>query len=67
MGNSRFIPVKSDENRIFTCFLEYTTNYVTVSDLLYEKEQTGWKQKVRSYNKVRISTSIIIEYIQKVV
>jgi len=37
-GTARFIPVKSDGNRILTCFLEYTSNeFVTVNDLLYTK------------------------------
>jgi SAM-dependent methyltransferase len=58
-GNDRFIPVKSDANRILTCFLEYHADHITVTDLLYEKDGTGWKQKVSSYNKVRVSTSSI--------
>lgn len=54
-GNNRFIPVKSDDNRILTCFLEYQPDFVRVTDLLYEKSNTGWEQKVSSYNKVRIT------------
>jgi SAM-dependent methyltransferase len=55
VGDNRFIPVKSDENRILTCFLEYSPKQVRVTDLFYEKENSGWKQKVSSYNKIRIS------------
>jgi predicted RNA methylase len=62
-GNNRFIPVKSDDTRILTCFLEYHPDHVTVTDLLYEKEGTGWTQKVSSYNKVRISASYIKNYL----
>jgi predicted nicotinamide N-methyase len=62
-GDNRFIPVKSDDNRILTCFLEYFPNHISVTDLLYEKESTGWKQKVSSYNKVRISPSTIKNYL----
>jgi len=54
-GESRFIPVKSDENRILTCFLEYFDDNVNVTDLLHEKENGKWVQKVSSYQKVRIS------------
>jgi predicted nicotinamide N-methyase len=57
--DNRFIPVKSDENRILTCFLEYFPEHVRVTDLFYEKEESGWKQKVSSYNKIRISVSSI--------
>jgi len=59
IGDNRFIPVKSDDNRILTCFLEYFPAYVTVTDLLYEREAAGWVQKVSSYNKVRISINSI--------
>jgi SAM-dependent methyltransferase len=54
IGDQRFIPVKSDENRILTCFLEYTDEKVIVTDLLYEKKENEWVQKVSSYPKLRI-------------
>jgi SAM-dependent methyltransferase len=63
IGNNRYIPVKSDNDRILTCFLEYDTNYVRVTDLLHKKDETGWKQKVSSYKKVRISTALVEEYL----
>ena len=40
----RFIPVNSDNNRIFTCFLEYHPTYVKVFDIVYEKEKRRWIQ-----------------------
>ncbi|TGV03055.1 class I SAM-dependent methyltransferase [Flavivirga rizhaonensis] len=64
-NEQRFIPVKSDDERILTCMLEYETEKVKVTDLLYEKTETGWHQKVSSYNKVRITTNEIIEFIEK--
>lgn len=54
-GNSRFIPVKSETNRILTCFLEYGTEKVTVYDILHELENGKWQMKVSSYNKIRLS------------
>ncbi|MEN7549435.1 methyltransferase domain-containing protein [Rapidithrix thailandica] len=54
-GDKRFIPVKQDGEKILTCFLEYETERVRVTDLLYEKNGKGWEQKVSSYYKVRIS------------
>ena len=56
-GDSRFIPVKSDDTRILTCVLDYENETVRVTDLLNEKKETGWTQKVSSYNKVRILES----------
>lgn len=61
----RFIPVKSDNNRILTCFLEYQKSHVVVTDLLYEKENNEWKQKISSYKKVRISNEYILEILNK--
>jgi SAM-dependent methyltransferase len=54
-GDARFIPVKSDENRIMTCFLEYTPTQVHVTDIIHEKQGDCWDQKVHSYFKFRIS------------
>jgi len=59
LGDNRFIPVKSDDNRILTCVLEYYPDFIRVTDLLYEKEKTGWKQKASSYIKVRVSAASI--------
>ncbi|BDA77785.1 SAM-dependent methyltransferase [Leptospira kobayashii] len=63
-GYDRFIPVRSDENRIHTCFLEYGEEYVTVTDLLHEKTETGWNQKVSSFKKVRITTQDILGFLE---
>ena len=50
----RFIPVKSDSQRILTCFLEYFPDKIRVTDLLHEFENNRWVQKVSSYYKTRI-------------
>ena len=63
-GDDRFIPVKSDETKILTCILDYDKETVRVTDLLYEKTETGWKQKVSSYLKVRILTTEIVELLE---
>ena len=60
-GDNRFIPVKSDDHKILTCFLEYSDDKVNVTDLLYVNENGKWIQKVSSYQKVRISESKIKE------
>jgi SAM-dependent methyltransferase len=54
-NESRFIPVRSDENRILTCFLEYSDAEVTVSDLLYERRDGAWNFRISAYNKQRLS------------
>jgi SAM-dependent methyltransferase len=52
--NARFIPVRSDEKRIFTCMLEYFPMYVKVSDLYQEYVDGAWQMKVSSYLKLRL-------------
>ena len=51
----RFIPVKSDSKRIFTCFLEYEKSHVKVHDILYEMIDDQWKMKKSYFRKLRIS------------
>ena len=64
-GDKRFIPVKSDDNRILTCVLDYEKETVRVTDLVNEKTDTGWKQRVSSYNKVRISAREVISFLER--
>jgi SAM-dependent methyltransferase len=54
-GDRRFIPVRSDENRIMTCFLEYAQDSVKVHDLLHERVSGQWQQRVSSYSKLRLA------------
>jgi len=63
-GDNRFIPVKSDENRILTCFLEYFEDRVRVTDLLHERTSEGWQQKISSYDKVRVRPAAITEQLE---
>lgn len=59
IGTDRFIPVKKDENRILTCVLEYREDFISVTDLLYEKQDGNWVQKVSSYDKLRLRANEI--------
>jgi 2-polyprenyl-3-methyl-5-hydroxy-6-metoxy-1,4-benzoquinol methylase len=61
----RFIPVKSSSHRILTCILEYGTEKIKVTDLLYENLNGEWIQKVSSYEKVRIDPSTIVDILKK--
>jgi 2-polyprenyl-3-methyl-5-hydroxy-6-metoxy-1,4-benzoquinol methylase len=53
-GERRFIPVKSDADRILTCFLEYTAEHVVVHDLVHERTGGEWRQRVSAYRKLRL-------------
>jgi len=61
---NRFIPVKSDPQKILTCFLEYFPDKVRVTDLLYEREDDKWIPKVSSYCKIRISRELIMDFLE---
>ena len=53
-GHQRFIPVRSDEDRMLTCFLEYQERSVRVYDLIHERSEPGWNLTVSSYEKLRL-------------
>lgn len=54
-GLDRFIPVRSDEERVMTCFLEYEPNTVIVHDLIYMRQGQGWELRKSAYRKLRLS------------
>jgi len=62
-GNSRFIPVKSDDNRILTCILDYQEEKVLITDLLHERKGAIWEQTISTYEKVRIRSVEIQEWL----
>lgn len=64
-NEQRFIPVKSDEHKILTCFLEYFPDYVLVHDILHEKKEGKWIQKVSAYPKLRLNATAIVNLFQK--
>lgn len=63
-GTDRFIFVKGDDSKILTCILDYEDNFVNVTDLLYEKLNNLWQQKVSSYKKVRLTTNELFQYLE---
>lgn len=63
-GPARFIPVRSDEQRILTCFLEYAADIVTVYDILHERNETGWKLSVSNYPKLRLDPTWVVKELE---
>lgn len=59
-GTQRFIPVRSDANRIFTCVLEYGPERMAVTDLVHERTETGWRQSASSYPKLRLDPGWLV-------
>jgi SAM-dependent methyltransferase len=63
IGADRFIPVRSEDNRIFTCFIDYGPTHVTVHDLVHSREGASWRQTVSAYKKLRLSADFVREQI----
>jgi SAM-dependent methyltransferase len=62
LGLDRFIPIRSDERRVMTCFLEYeTAETVIVHDLLHLRDNDGnWALHKSSYKKLRLPAEWVI-------
>jgi 2-polyprenyl-3-methyl-5-hydroxy-6-metoxy-1,4-benzoquinol methylase len=54
-GLDRFIPVQSDSEKIFACFLEYEKNHVKVHDIIHKRTGDRWVMKKSYFRKLRIS------------
>jgi SAM-dependent methyltransferase len=65
-GSDRFIPVRSDENKIMTCFLEFENqDSVVVHDLVYVRQDSGWSLNKSSYRKLRLGIDWVREELSK--
>lgn len=65
-NEQRFIPVRSDDTKIHTCFLEYFDDHVQVYDLLHEYKNGQWMQAISSYPKLKLTTALLKNYLNKV-
>lgn len=60
----RFIPVRSEPDRIFTCFLEYSGEHIKVHDIVHTREGAGWRQKISVYRKTRIAPLAVADRLE---
>jgi protein-L-isoaspartate O-methyltransferase len=61
----RILPVRSDENIIFTCLLEYEPETVKVHDIVYQKSDGVWKLSKSFYRKLRLSEAWVSEQLSQ--
>jgi len=63
---NRFIPVRSDPNRILTCFLEEQVDHIVVNDILHERKDDVWTMKISNYKKLRLSPDHLVKISLKI-
>ena len=54
-GTERFIPVRSDADRILTCCLDFGVDRVTVTDIVHERHGDRWTFRASDYEKLRLA------------
>jgi SAM-dependent methyltransferase len=59
-GEARFIPVRGDDEKFFTCFLEYFDTFVKVFDIVHERRDGQWAQRISSYRKLRLDPAALV-------
>lgn len=59
-GAERFIPVRSDDRRIHTCFLDYRPDTVLVHDIVHSLVDSSWRMSVSAYSKLRLQPDTFV-------
>lgn len=54
-GLDRFIPVRSDADKLMVCVLEYEPRTVLVHDLIHIRDGDGWRLDKSCYRKLRLA------------
>lgn len=65
-GTDRFFHVRSDDSRIFSCFVDYRSDHVLVHDLLYSKIGSDWHLSRSAYPKLRLGRDECVESLREV-
>jgi len=60
-GLDRFVPVRSDDDMILTCFLDYEPDTVMVHDLVYRRHGREWSFSRSCYRKLRLAPDWIVD------
>jgi SAM-dependent methyltransferase len=59
-GDARFIPVRSDAERIHACFLEAEGDRMLVHDIVHERQGSAWSMRVSHYPKLRLDPDLVV-------
>ena len=61
----RVIPLYAGDELVMTCFLEYEPRTVKVHDLIWAREQNGWRFRKGVYRKLRLATEAVSKYLEQ--
>ncbi len=59
-GADRFIPVRSDDRRIHTCFLDFRSESVLVHDIVHSLIDSSWQTSISAYPKLRLHPDSLV-------
>ena len=59
-GLDRIIPVRLDADKLMTCILNYATDHVEVTDLIYTRAGAVWNVDNGSYRKLRLAPDEVV-------
>lgn len=62
VGSERFIPVRSDDHHILTCFLEYQPDTVVVHDIIHSLNDSAWQTTISAYPKLRLRPDTVVGF-----
>lgn len=64
-GDARFIPVRSDADRIQACFLEEKPDRMLVHDIVHERQGGAWSMRVSHYPKLRLDPTTVVRALER--
>ncbi|KCZ47235.1 bifunctional 2-polyprenyl-6-hydroxyphenol methylase/3-demethylubiquinol 3-O-methyltransferase UbiG [Hyphomonas sp. CY54-11-8] len=64
LGPDRFIPLRSNGERIMVCFLEDRGQTVMVHDLIHTRTADGWQFQCSAYPKLKLSPEWICDQLE---
>lgn len=61
----RALPVYAADELVMTCFLEYEPRAVKVHDLIWVRENDGWRFRKGVYRKLRLAPAEVTKYLER--
>jgi len=61
----RVIPLYASDDLVMTCFLEYEPSTVKVHDLIWVRQQDGWRFRKGVYRKLRLAPEAVTVRLQQ--